>query len=87
MGNAVIASALIVGGTTALRVAYDPKVGNKPAAYGKIAVGVFAYGAVMTLVAGTAPSLATVIAVTLTIAALFINGAALSGGLQHVLGK
>lgn len=87
MNTSVIATAVIVGGSTALRVAYDTRIGDKPAAYGKIAVGVFALGALLTLVSSSAPSVATAIAWLLIIAALMINGTAVATAAGHALGR
>ena len=87
MNTSSIACVVIVGGSTALRVAYDPKVGDKVAAYGKIAVGGFALGAILALVASGAPGVASILAWMLTIAALMINGPAVANATAHVLGK
>lgn len=87
MNSSVIATVVIVGGTTALRVAYDPNVKDKPPAFIKIAVGVFALGAILTLVASGAPGVATVMGLTLVIASLIINGTAVASATGHVFGK
>jgi len=87
MNTSSIACVVLVGGSTALRVAYDPKVGDKIGAYGKIAVGGFALGAILALVASGAPGVASVLAWILTIAALMVNGPAVAKAAQSVLGR
>lgn len=84
MGNTVVATTLIVGGTTALRVAYDSRVSDKPAAMFKIGVGVFALGAILALVSGVAPGLATAIAWLLIIATVMLNAPAIITATQRV---
>lgn len=85
--NAALATVLIVGGTTALRIAYDAKVKDKPSALFKVAVGAFALGALLTLISGSAPGLANVLAITLVLATLMLNGQAVLSATGHVFGK
>ena len=87
MNNSVIVTSVIVGGTSALRVAYDPKVTDKPAAMVKIAVGVFALGAVLTLIGDAAPGVATILGIMLVIAALMFNAQAVATATGHALRK
>jgi hypothetical protein len=85
--NAALATVLIVGGTTALRVLYDPKIADKPGALFKVAVGAFALGALLTVISGSAPGLASVLGVTLVFATLMLNGQAVITASGHVFGK
>ena len=85
--TSIVAAVLVTGGSTALRVAYDPKIPDKPAALFRVATGGFILGAVLSLIGGTAPGLATVIAVTLSIAALMLNGTAVMMATGNVFGK
>jgi hypothetical protein len=84
--NAALATVVIVAGSTALRVVYDPKVSDKPGALFKVAVAAFALGALLSLVAGSAPGLADVLGVTLVIASLMLNGNAVLTATGHVFG-
>jgi hypothetical protein len=85
--NAALATVVIVGGTTALRVLYDGKIADKPGALFKVAVGAFALGALLTLIEGSAPGLASVLGITLVIATLMLNGQAVITASGHVFGK
>jgi hypothetical protein len=87
MSNAVVATVVIVGGTTALRVAYDPAVQNKPAAMTKVAIGGFFMGAILTLIAGVSNGLASALGWLLVVAALMLNGRAVMTATGHVFGK
>lgn len=86
-GTGVVAAVLVTGGSTALRVAYDNKIADKPTALFRVATGAFVLGAVLSLIAGTAPGLATVLGVTLAIAALMFNGSAVMTATSNVFGK
>lgn len=86
-GTGVVAAVVVTAGSTALRVAYDPKVTDKPSALFKVAAGAFVLGAVLSLVEGTAPGLATVIGITLSIAALMLNAEAVMKATSNVFGK
>jgi hypothetical protein len=87
MSNTVLATVVIVGGSTALRVAYDPKVQDKPTAMIKVALGGFVFGAMLTLLSGAAPGLATAIAWLLIVAALMLNGQAIMTATNNVFRK
>lgn len=84
-GNGVIATVAIVGGTTALRVAYETTT-DRPRAFLKIGVGAFALGAILTVLSGAAPGVATVLAVMLVLATLMLNAAAIVTGSQRLFG-
>lgn len=84
MNNSVIAATLIVGGTTALRVGFDPKVQDKASAYGKIVIGGFVFGALLTMIASGAPNVANALAVMLIVAALLLNLQAIMSATNHV---
>lgn len=74
MNNTVVATVVVVGGTTALRVAYDPAIPNKPAAFTRVALGAFVAGALFTLLSNFSPPLASALAWLLIAATLLING-------------
>lgn len=84
--NGTAAAVLIIAGTTALRVGYDPKVSDKPAALFKVVTAAFILGAALSLLGGAAPGVANVIALTLTIAALMFNGTALTKATTNIFG-
>jgi len=87
VNTSTIAAVLIVGGSTALRVAYDPRVSDKPGAMGKIAVGGFALGALLTLIGAGAPGVSAVLATLLILASLILNGPAIATATSALLGK
>ena len=87
MNTSTIAAVCIIGGSTALRVAYDPKVSDKIGAYGKIAVGAFALGAILALVSSGAPGVATALSWILIAATLIVNGQAVATATGHLFGK
>ena len=87
MNPAVVACAVLVGGSTALRVAYDPKVQDKPAAIIKIAVGTFVFGAILSLVSAASTGLANAMAALLIVAALMLNSSAIMTAANNLFGK
>ncbi len=85
-GNATIAVVAITGGSTALRVLSDQSIADKPAALFKVTTGAFILGAVLSLLEGAAPGLASVIGLTIVLAALMFNGTAVLSATSHLLG-
>jgi len=86
-GNGIVAAVAVAAGSTALRVGYDKKVSDKPAAMFKIVTGAFILGAALSLIGGAAPGLANVLALSIAIAALMLNGAAVVTATGRVFGK
>lgn len=78
MSTIVIATVLVVGGTTVLRVGYDTRVSNKRDAMFKVVVAGFAMGVILTLVYSAAPTVAVALSWLLIVAALMVNGEALA---------
>lgn len=86
MNTGIVAVTVIAGGTTALRVLYDGRVSDKPAALFKVAIGIFALGALLSLVASGAPNVASAIGALIAVASLFINADALALAARNLFG-
>jgi len=78
MSTIVLATVLVVGGTTVLRVGYDTRVSDKPSAMFKVVVAGFAMGVILTLVYSAAPTVAVALSWLLIVASLMVNGEALA---------